>query len=70
MFCRVDVSREILSDMGKQFISDIMKEVSRHLSVKQLTTTPYNPACNVLVEHVYGTKRNYVPKNHSSEADL
>ena len=49
--------REILSDMGKQFTSDIMYEVSRHLSVMQLTTTPYNSACNVLVEHFYGTLR-------------
>ena len=62
MFCRVGVPREILSDMGKQFTSDIMKEVSRLLSVKQLTTTPYNPACNGLVERFNGTLKTMLKK--------
>ena len=62
MFCRVGVPREILSDMGKQFTSDIMSEVSRLLSVKQLTSTPYNPACNGLVERFNGTLKTMLKK--------
>ena len=62
MFYRVGVPREILSDMGKQFTSDIMSEVSRLLSVKQLTSTPYNPACNGLVERFNGTLKTMLKK--------
>ena len=62
MFYRVGVPREILSDMGKQFTLDIMSEVSRLLSVKQLTSTPYNPACNGLVERFNGTLKTMLKK--------
>ena len=62
MFCRVGVPREILSDMGKQFTSDIMSEVSRLLSVKQKTSTPYNPACDGLVERFNGTLKTMLKK--------
>lgn len=41
--------------MGTQFTSDLMKEVGRLLSVKQLNTTPYYPMCNGLVEKFNGT---------------
>ena len=54
MFCRGGVLREILSDVGKQFTSDIMSEVSRLLSIKQLTNTSYNPACSGLVKRFNG----------------
>lgn len=62
MFSRVGIPKEILSDMGKQFTSDLMKEVGRLLSVKQLTTTPYNPACNGLVEKFNGTLKSMIKK--------
>ena len=45
----------MLSDQGKQFTSELMKEVSRIFSIKQLTTTPYHPACNDLVGRFIGT---------------
>ncbi len=46
VFTRVGVPKEILTDMGAQFTSAVMTEVSRLLSIKQLTTTPYHPMCN------------------------
>lgn len=54
-FSRVGIPKEILSDQGSQFVSDVMKEVSRLLSIKQLVTTPYHPMCNGLVERFNGT---------------
>ena len=51
----IGVPKEVLSDLGTQFISDCMKEVSRLLSIRQLTTTPYHPMCNGLVEKFNGT---------------
>ncbi|KAL3854643.1 hypothetical protein ACJMK2_013904 [Sinanodonta woodiana] len=55
MFSRVEVPEEVLTDCGAQFTSDIMAEISRLLSFKQLRTTPYHPMCNGLVEKFNGT---------------
>ena len=44
------IPEEILSDLGTQFVSDCMKEVTRFLSTKQITTTPYHRMCNGLTE--------------------
>ena len=50
IFSRVGIPNEVLTDMGTQYTSAVMKEVSRLLSFKQLVTTPYHPICNGLVE--------------------
>ena len=55
MYIRIGVPEEVLSDFGTQFTSDCMKEVSRLLSIRQLTTFPYHPACSELVEKFNGT---------------
>ena len=55
MFCRLSVPSEMLTDMGTQFTSELMAETSRLLSFRQLTTTPYHPMCNGLVERFNGT---------------
>ena len=62
IYSRVGIPREVLTDQGKQFTSDVMKEVGRLLSVKQLTTTPYHPACNGLVERFNGTLKSMLKK--------
>ena len=51
----VRVPEEVLSDLGTQFTWDCMKEVSRLLSIRRLTMSPYHPACNGLVEKFNGT---------------
>ncbi|KAL3875347.1 hypothetical protein ACJMK2_033305 [Sinanodonta woodiana] len=55
MFSRVGVPEEILTDCGAQFTSELMSEISRLLSIKQLRTTPYHRMCNGLVERFNGT---------------
>ena len=55
MYSRLGVPEEVLSDMGAQFVSECMAEVSRLLSIRQLTTSPYHPMCNGLVEKFNGT---------------
>ncbi len=55
MFSRLGIPEELLTDCGSQFTSAVMREVSRLLSVRQLTTTPYHPMCNGLVERFNGT---------------
>ena len=62
MFSRVGFPQEILHDLGTQFVSEVMKEVSRLLSMKQLTSTPYHPICNGLVERFNGTLKQMLKR--------
>ena len=72
IFCRVGVPREILSDRGTQFKSELMSEINRLLSIKALYTTPYHAACNGMVERLNGTLKNMLKKiciDHPNEWD-
>ena len=62
VFCRVGVPREILSDRGSQFKSDLMSEIHRLLSIKALYTSPYHAACNGTVERLNGVLKNMLKK--------
>ena len=62
IYTRLGFPREVLTDQGGQFISNVMKEVSRLLSIKGLVTTPYNPKCNGLVERFNGTLKMMLKK--------
>ncbi|XP_072180509.1 uncharacterized protein [Diadema setosum] len=44
-----------LPNIETTIVANLMREVSRLLSLTQLTTTPYHPACNSLVERFNGT---------------
>ena len=62
VFSRVGVPSEILTDQGSQFTSELIKEISRLLSIRQLTTTPYHPSCNGLVERFNGTLKQMLKR--------
>ena len=62
VFSRVGFPKEMLSDRGTQFTSDMMKEISRLVSTKQLFTTPYNPRCNGLCERINGVLKSMLKK--------
>lgn len=62
IFSRVGFPREILTDLGKQFISDCMEEVCLLTSISHLTTTPYHAQCNGLVERYNGTLKMMLKK--------
>ena len=55
MYSRLGIPEEVLSDLGTQFVSKYMEEVSKLLSMKRLTTMPYHPICNGLVKRFNGT---------------
>ena len=50
IFSRIGFPQEILSDQCTQFTSNMMAEVSRLISLKQVTTTPYHAMANGLNE--------------------
>ncbi len=62
VFSRVGFPKEILSDQGTQFTSELMAEVARLISMKQLFTTPYNPKCNGLCERINGVLKAMLKK--------
>jgi len=62
IFSRLGVPQEILSDLGTQFVSECMKEVTRFLSIKQLTMTRYHPTCNGLTEKFNGTMKSMLKR--------
>ena len=62
IFSRVGVPREILSDRGSQFTSEMMSELSRLLSIKQLRTTPYHAMANGMVERFNGVLKSMLRK--------
>ena len=57
---RLRIPSEILTDQGRQFTAECMKEVNRLLQVKHLLTTPYHPMCNGLVENFNKTLKNMI----------
>ena len=67
VFSRVGMPTEILTDMGTQFTSGLMKEIGRLLSIKQMTTTPYHPMCNGLVERFNATVKSMLKKMCSEQ---
>ncbi|XP_047480167.1 uncharacterized protein LOC125032798 [Penaeus chinensis] len=62
IFSRVGIPKEILSDRGTQFRSDLMAEIHRLLSVKALYTTPYHASCNGAVERLNGVLKAMIKK--------
>ena len=62
IYSRVGIPKEVLSDQGSQMVSNIMKELSRLLSVRQLVISPYHPICNGLVEKFNGTLKAMLKK--------
>ena len=77
VYSRLGIPSEILTDQGRQFTAECMKEVNRLLQVKHLLTTPYHPMCNGLVENFNKTLKNMIrrtceeqPKNWHLYLDL
>lgn len=62
IYTRVGFPKEVLTDQGSQFTANVTKEISRLLSIRQMTTTPYNPKCNGLVERFNGTLKLMLKK--------
>lgn len=62
VFSRVGIPKEIMSDKGSQFRSDVMKEFNRLLSIKGISTTPYHAMCNGLVERFNGVLKKMLKR--------
>ena len=62
MFSDIGVPKEVLSDRGTQFTSNMMDEVHRLLSIHAIRTTPYHAQCNGLCEKYNGTLKQMLKR--------
>ena len=62
VFARVGIPSEILTDQGTNFMSKLLSEVYRLLSVKAIRTSPYHPQTDGLVERFNQTLKAMLRK--------
>ncbi|GFS21391.1 Pol polyprotein [Elysia marginata] len=62
VFSRLGVPKQILSDNGKQLISEVMREVMKMLGIERRTCTPYHAKANGMVERLNGSLKTMLKK--------
>eukprot|EP00731_Ephydatia_muelleri_P022383 Em0014g974a len=62
LFARVRIPREILTDQGSNFMSQLLVELCRLLHVKPIRTSPYHPQTDGLVERFNQTLKSMLRK--------
>ena len=62
VFARVRIPEEVLSDQGTNFTSNLLQELYRLLKIQVVSTSPYHPQCNGLVEHLNQTLKMMLRK--------
>ena len=67
LFSRVGIPKEILSDQGTNFMSQLLKELYNLLHISQLHTSPYHPQMDGLVERLTQTLKAMLRKFISKE---
>ena len=69
VFCRNGFPRVIVSDNGSQFVCNHMKDFCKKYNIEQITTAPYRPQSNGLVERFHGTLVPMVNKYSEEKKD-
>ena len=54
IFSRIGIPRQIVSDQGAQFTGSVLRHVCQGLHIESITTTPYHPEGNGVVERMHG----------------
>ena len=67
MFSRVGIPDELQSDCGANFMSKVMEEVSRLLSLNHVTTSPRHPIANGAIERFHFTMKQMLKKTCKEE---
>ena len=62
IFSRMGFPKEILSDRGTQFVSDLMQEFHKLCGCRGIRTSPYHPQANGNVERFHGTLKAMLRK--------
>ena len=56
--CRFGVMEEMVSDQGGEFNSKIIQHLTKTYGIKHITTSPYHPQANGMVERFNQTLKN------------
>ena len=56
------IPKRVLSDCGPDFFSDLFKRVCKIYNIDKITTTPYHPECNGVLERMHGTLGSILTK--------
>ena len=67
IFSRVGIPREILTDQGSNFQSQLLRELYRLLHIDALRTSPYHPQMDGLVERFNQTLKGMLRKTAAQE---
>lgn len=59
VFLKYNIPKQVVSDNGSAFTSELFKEITKLLKVKRILTTPYHPQSNA-VERYHKTLGNYL----------
>ena len=62
IFARVGIPREIISDRGTQFTSELMGHVHSLVGIKPIFTTPYHPMMNGKIERQHAVLKSVLKK--------
>ena len=62
IFTRLGFPKEILSDRGPQFVSDLMKQFQNMIGTKGVTTSVYHPQSNGNIERFHSTMKSMMKK--------
>ena len=62
LFSRVGIPREVLSDQGTNFMSQLLRELYNLLNIRPIRTSPYHPQTDGLVEHFNKTLKALLRK--------
>ena len=69
IICRHGCPTIIVTDNGKPFISDLIRQVCRNYNIIHKTTTPYNPQSNGLIERFNRTLTQILQKRSVEEKE-
>ena len=72
IICRHSAPRKLLSDRGKNFLSDVVKCVCRLVNTAKVNTTSYHPECDGLLErfnHTFTTIISMYVSEHQKDWD-
>ncbi|VDH96761.1 Hypothetical predicted protein [Mytilus galloprovincialis] len=73
IICRYGPCRQILTDLGKNFTSNLVKEICKIFQITKLNTSSYHPECNAATERQNRTLatslRMYCHDNQSTWPD-
>ena len=67
VFARVGLSKEVLTDQGTNFTSQLLAELYRLLGVKAIRTSPYHPQTDGLVERFNQTLKEMLRKSAAED---